>query len=106
MSFKDSKVVIVGVGNVGATTAYSILNQGICEEVVLIDVNKEKAIAEAMDMQHSIYFMNRNMSIKAGDYSDCRDADVVVITASAPMPKDSHNRLEMLAPSMKIIKTS
>ena len=104
MSFKDSKVVIVGVGNVGATTAYSILNQGICEEVVLIDVNKEKAIAEALDMQHSIYFMNRNMSIKAGDYSDCRDADVVVITASAPMPKDSHNRLEMLAPSMKIIK--
>ena len=104
MSFKDSKVVIVGVGNVGATTAYSILNQGISEEVVLIDVNKEKAIAEAMDMQHSIYFMNRNMTIKAGDYSDCRDADVVVITASAPMPKDSHNRLEMLAPSMKIIK--
>ncbi|WP_294427726.1 L-lactate dehydrogenase [uncultured Treponema sp.] len=104
MSFKDSKVVIVGAGNVGATTAYSILNQGICEEVVLIDVNKEKAVAEAMDMQHSIYFMNRNMSIKAGDYSDCRDADVVVITASAPMPKDSTNRLEMLAPSMKIIK--
>ena len=104
MSFKDSKVVIVGVGNVGATTAYSILNQGICEEVVLIDVNKDKAIAEALDMQHSIYFMNRNMSIKAGDYSDCRDADVVVITASAPMPKDSHNRLEMLSPSMKIIK--
>lgn len=104
MSFKDSKVVIVGVGNVGATTAYSILNQGICEEVVLIDVNKDKAIAEALDMQHSIYFMNRNMSIKAGDYSDCRDADVVVITASAPMPKDSHNRLEMLAPSMRIIK--
>lgn len=104
MSFKDSKVVIVGCGNVGSTTAYSILNQGICEEVVLIDVNKDKALAEAMDMQHSIYFMNRNMSIKAGDYSDCRDADVVVITASAPMPKDSHNRLEMLAPSMKIIK--
>ena len=104
MSFKDSKVVIVGVGNVGATTAYSILNQGICEEVVLIDVNKEKAVAEAMDMQHSIYFMNRNMSIKAGNYSDFRDADVVVITASAPMPKDSTNRLEMLAPSMKIIK--
>ena len=104
MSFKDSKVVIVGVGNVGATTAYSILNQGISEEVVLIDVNKDKAIAEALDMQHSIYFMNRNMSIKAGDYSDSRDADVVVITASAPMPKDSHNRLEMLAPSMRIIK--
>ena len=70
MSFKDSKVVIVGAGNVGATTAYSILNQGICEEIVLIDVNKHKAFAEALDMQHSIYFMNRNMKIKAGDYSE------------------------------------
>ncbi|MCR5725432.1 MAG: L-lactate dehydrogenase [Treponema sp.] len=105
MSFKDSKVVIIGAGNVGVNTAYSILNQAICEEVVLIDVNKEKALAEALDMQDAIYFMNRNMSVKAGDYSECRDADVVVITASAPMPKDSHNRLEMLTPSMNIIKS-
>ena len=42
MSFKNSKVVIVGTGNVGSTTAYSILNQGLCEEIVLIDVNKDK----------------------------------------------------------------
>ncbi len=47
MSFKDSKVVIVGLGNVGATTAYSIINQGLCEEIVLIDINKEKAYGEA-----------------------------------------------------------
>ena len=105
MSFKDSKVVIVGLGNVGATTAYSIINQGLCEEIVLIDINKEKAYGEALDMQHSIYFMNRNIKVKAGDYSDCKDADVVIITASAPMPKDSHDRLEMLAPSIKIIKS-
>lgn len=104
MSFKDSKVVIIGAGNVGSTTAYSILNQGISEQVVLIDKNQDVAYAQALDMAHSIYFMNRNMSIKAGDYSDCRDADVVVITAAAPMPKDSTNRLEMLAPSMNIIK--
>ncbi len=105
MSFKDSKVVIVGCGNVGATTAYSIINQGLCEEVALIDVNHDKAYAEALDMQHSIYFMNRNINIHAGDYSDCKDADIVIITASAPMPKDSHNRLEMLAPSMHIMKS-
>lgn len=105
MSFKDSKVVIVGCGNVGSTTAYTIINQGLCEEVVLIDVNKDKAYAEALDMEHSIYFMNRNIKIHAGDYSDCRDADVVIITASAPMPKDSHNRLEMLQPSIRIIKS-
>ena len=105
MSFKDSKVVIVGLGNVGATTAYSIINQGLCEEIVLIDINKEKAYGEALDMQQSVYFMNRNIKVKAGDYSDCKDADVVIITASAPMPKDSHDRLQMLAPSIKIIKS-
>lgn len=103
MSFMNSKVAIVGTGNVGSTTAYSLINQGLCEEIVLIDVNKEKAYAEALDMQHSMYFMNRNISIKAGEYADCSDANIVVITASAPMPKDSHNRLEMLAPSMRII---
>lgn len=105
MSFKDSKVVIVGLGNVGATTAYSIINQGLCEEIVLIDINKEKAYGEALDMQQSVYFMNRNIKVRAGDYSDCKDADVVIITASAPMPKDSHDRLQMLAPSIKIIKS-
>lgn len=105
MGFKNSKVVIVGVGNVGATTAYTIINQGLCEEVVLIDVNKDKAYAEALDMQHSIYFMNRNIKVKAGDYTDCSDADVVIVTASAPMAKDSHSRLEMLTPSMNIMKS-
>lgn len=105
MSFKDSKVVIVGAGNVGSTTAYSIINQGLCEEVVLIDVNKDKAYAEALDMAHSVYFMNRNINIHAGDYKDCADADIVIITASAPMPKDSTSRLEMLAPSMNIMKS-
>jgi L-lactate dehydrogenase len=105
MSFKDSKVVIVGCGNVGSTTAYTIINQGLAEEVALIDVNKDKSYAEALDMAHSVYFMNRNINVHQGDYSDCRDADIVIITASAPMPKDSTSRLDMLAPSIKIIKS-
>ena len=105
MSFKDSKVVIVGCGNVGSTTAYTIINQGLAEEVSLIDVNKDKSYAEALDMAHSVYFMNRNINVHQGDYSDCRDADIVIITASAPMPKDSTSRLDMLAPSIKIIKS-
>jgi len=105
MSFKDSKVVIVGCGNVGSTTAYTIINQGLAEEIVLIDVNNDKSYAEALDMAHSIYFMNRNINIHAGEYSDCKDADIVIITASAPMPKDSSSRLDMLAPSIKIIKS-
>lgn len=101
--FKNSKIVICGVGNVGATTAYTIVNQGLCEQLVLIDINKEKAYAEALDMSHAIHFMSRNMTVWSGEYSDCADADVVIITASAPMPKDSHDRLEMLKPSLNII---
>ena len=104
MKFQKSKVVIVGVGNVGATTAYSIINQGLCEEIVPIDVNKEKAVGEALDMQQAIHFMNRNMVVRAGEYADCKDADIVIITASAPMPKDSNDRLEMLQPSIHIMK--
>lgn len=105
MNFNQSKVAIVGIGNVGATTAYSIVNQGLCSEVVLIDVNKEKSYAEALDIQQSIHFLNRNIKIYAGNYSDCKDADIVIITASAPMPKDSNDRLKMLEPSMNIMKS-
>lgn len=105
MSFKDSKVVIVGCGNVGSTTAYTILNQGLCEKIVLIDKNEDKAYAEALDMTHAGYFMNRHIQVKAGDYNECSDADIVVITASAPMAKDSHDRLKMLEPSMNIMKS-
>lgn len=105
MSFKDSKVAIVGCGSVGSTTAYTIINQGLCEKLVLIDVNKEKAYAEALDLQHAVYFMNRNIAVKAGTYDDCKDADIVIITASAPMAQDSHDRLAMLAPSMNIMKS-
>ena len=105
MSFKDSKIVIAGVGNVGATTAFSILNQGLCEELVLVDVNRDKAYAEALDMEHSVFFMNRNIKVSAGDYSECADADIVIITAAAPMPDNSKSRLDMLAPSVGIMKT-
>lgn len=76
MSFKDSKVVIVGCGNVGSTIAYTILNQGLCEQIVLIDRNEEKAYAEALDMTHAVYFMNRNIEIRSGGYEECRDADL------------------------------
>lgn len=103
--FKNSKVAICGTGNVGATTAYTIVNQGLCEQLVLIDINKDKAYAEALDMSHAIHFMSRNMTVWAGDYKDCADADVVIITASAPMPKDSHDRLEMLKPSLHIVES-
>lgn len=105
MNTNQSKVVIVGDGNVGSTTAYTILNWALCDELVLIDMNKEKAYGDALDMQHASYFMNRKTKVKAGDYSDCKDADIIIITASAPMDKNASSRLLMLAPTKKVMKS-
>ena len=104
MSFRNSKVVIVGAGNVGSTTAYSIVNQGLCEDVCLIDKNHEVAVGQALDMRDSVYFMSRNMHVHAGGYEECADADIVIVTAAAPMPKDSNDRLEMLKPSLHVVR--
>ncbi len=105
MKSNNSKVVIVGAGNVGSTTAYTLINQCVCNEIILIDMNMDKAAAEAQDMQHSVYFMNRNTNIRCGQYSDCKDADVVIITAAAPMDINADNRFDMLAPSKKVMKS-
>lgn len=103
MSFKDSKVAIIGCGNVGATIGYTLINQGLCESIALIDQNKEKALGDALDMQHAVHFMNRNIKVEATDYSACSDADIIVITAAAPMNKDAHDRLAWVESSKKIM---
>lgn len=105
MKIKNSKVVIVGAGNVGVSTAFALVNQGICDEIALIDLNEEKVKGEVLDLSHCIEYMNRNVKIKAGTYADCQDANIVVITASAPMPKDKNDRLLMLDSSKKIMKS-
>lgn len=105
MKIKNSKVVIIGAGNVGVSTAFALVNQGICDEIVLIDVNKEKVLGEVLDLSHCMDYMSRNVKVKAGSYADCKDANIVVITASAPMPKDQNDRLIMLESSQKIMKS-
>ena len=104
MVINKSKVVIVGTGAVGSATAFSLVTQGVCDDVVLTDINHEKAVGEAMDLQHCIEYLNRNVKVSAGDYTDCSDADIVVITASAPYVK-GQNRLDMLDTSKKIVKS-
>lgn len=85
MKISNTKVVIIGAGMVGSSAAYSLIVQGICAEVVLIDKNYERAYGEALDLKHGIEFLNRNVHIKAGGYEECKDADIIVITASIPM---------------------
>ncbi len=89
------KVVIVGTGMVGMSYAYCLLNQSVCDELVLIDVNKLRAEGEAMDLNHGLAFANASMTIYAGDYEDCCDADIVVIAAGVAQ-KPGETRLDLL----------
>lgn len=97
------KVVLVGTGFVGMSFAYSMLIAGDIDEFVLIDINKEKAIGEAMDLQHGMAYAKRKIKIKAGDYDECKDADIVVITAGATQKPDE-TRLDLTIIDTKIVK--
>ena len=79
---KNGKVVLVGTGFVGMSMAYSILNRGGVSELILIDIDKDKTIGEEMDLSHGLPFAPQKMIIKAGDYDECKDAQVVVNTAN------------------------
>ena len=81
--YDQRKVVLVGCGMVGMSYAYSVLNQNICDELVLIDVNKKRARGEANDLAQGLPFAPSSMKISSGEYSDCSDADLVVICAGA-----------------------
>ena len=100
----NKKIVLVGTGFVGMSMAYSLLNQGGVDELVLIDVNKEKTIGEEMDLSHGLPYAPNKMKIKAGDYDECRDANVVVITAGLAQ-KPGQSRLELAVENAKIMKS-
>lgn len=104
MSNDEKKVAIVGCGMVGMSFAYAMLNQNICDEIVLIDINKTRCKAEAEDLCHSLPFAPSSMSIYAGEYSDCNDADIVVICAGAPQDKNETRR-DLLQKNYKVFKS-
>ena len=98
------KVVLVGTGFVGMSMAYSMLNRGGINELVLIDIDKDKTIGEEMDLSHGLPFAPQKMVIKAGDYDECKDAQVVVITAGIAQ-KPGQTRLELAETNTKIMKS-
>jgi L-lactate dehydrogenase len=88
------KIVVIGAGFVGSTTAYTIMLDGLFNEIVLIDLNHDKAEGDAMDMIHGVSFV-KPVNVYGGDYSDCKDADIVVITAGANQ-KPGETRTDLL----------
>lgn len=97
-----TKVAIIGAGFVGASTAFAMSLQQMATEIVLIDVNKEKAYGEALDINHGISFVGQ-MAVYSGDYSDCKDADVIIITAGANR-KPGETRLDLAKKNVSIAK--
>ena len=100
----NKKVVLVGTGMVGMSFAYAALNQNACDELVLIDINHERAVGEAMDLNHGLAFSRTSMRIYAGDYSDCADADIVVICAGVNQKPDE-SRLQLLSRNAQVFES-
>jgi L-lactate dehydrogenase len=92
---KERKVVIVGDGAVGSSIAFTLMQSHSASEIVIIDVNKDKAEGDVLDMVDGMSFVSVPKVIRAGDYSDCLDAKLVIITAGASQ-KPGETRLDLL----------
>ncbi len=99
---KTLRVVVIGTGHVGSSYAFSLINQNLTDEMVLIDLNKEKTEGDAMDLNHGVPF-GAPTKIWAGEYADCADADLVVITAGANQ-QPGETRLDLIEKNAKIFK--
>ena len=88
-----SKVMVIGAGNVGATVAYTLILENLASEIVLVDVNKQKAKAEVLDMNHGIANF-KQVKVREGDYSDCPDCDLIIISAGIAR-KPGQTRLDL-----------
>ncbi len=88
-----SKVVVIGAGKVGSTVAYTIMMNNLTSEIVLVDVDQDRARGEALDMNHGIAYF-KQLTIREGDYSDCADAAVIVLTAGVPR-KPGQTRIDL-----------
>lgn len=94
------KVAVIGAGNVGATFAYALVLNGLVGEIVLIDVDRDRAEGEAMDINHAVPLSNP-VRVWAGDYSDCAGADVVVVTAGTAQ-RPGETRIDLVKRNAEI----
>ena len=104
MRDEKQKVVLIGTGFVGMSFAYALLNQNVCNELALIDVNRDKARGEAMDLNHGLAFSGANMRIYEADYDTCKDADIVVICAGVSQ-KPGEDRPALLQRNTAVFKS-
>ncbi len=101
---KSNKVVLIGAGGVGSSFAYALtIDNSLVHELVIIDVNENKAKGEVMDLNHGQMFLKKNINVLFGTYKDCANADIVVITAGLNQ-KPGETRLDLVDKNSKIFK--
>ncbi|MBQ9079596.1 MAG: L-lactate dehydrogenase [Clostridia bacterium] len=98
----NRKVAIIGAGFVGASIAYALTLRNIARDIVLIDIDAKKAAGEALDIQHGIPYMGKS-AVRAGDYSDCKDCDLIVITAGRGR-RPGESRLQLMQDNSRIMR--
>lgn len=98
-----SKITIIGAGSVGATIAYTLSNEDIASEIVLIDINKQKVAGEVMDIEQGTSFRDP-VKIVAGEYEDAKDSDIVIITSGVAR-KPGQTRIELTQINVNILKS-
>ena len=103
MRTKGNKISIIGAGFVGSTTAFALMTGGLASEIVIVDINKDKAEGEAMDLSHGASFV-RPIDITSGEYADTKDSDIVIITAGIGQ-KPGETRLDCITKNLKVFKS-
>ncbi|CAM4136968.1 L-lactate dehydrogenase [Erysipelothrix inopinata] len=99
---KTNKISIIGAGFVGSTTAFALMNQNVASEIVIVDINNDKAQGEAMDLGQGQVFVSP-VKIVAGDYPDTKDSDIVIITAGMAQ-KPGETRIDLVNRNIEIYK--
>ncbi|MBN2592370.1 MAG: L-lactate dehydrogenase [Sedimentisphaerales bacterium] len=100
---KGRKVVVIGAGSVGTTYVYTLMQTGLAGEIVLIDLDQKRLKGEIMDLEHGLAFV-QPVEIRSGDYADCADANLIVVTAGAKQVS-GQSRLELTKRNADIIKS-
>jgi L-lactate dehydrogenase len=105
MSVHNRKAIIIGAGHVGSHAGYALASQGIVEEIVLIDIDAEKTKAQALDLYDATVYLPRHVTVRAGDYEDAADADILIV-AVGPLPsiEGGQTRMDTLGQTVEILK--
>ena len=103
MSFKTRKVAVIGTGHVGSHCALALATQGVCDELVLIDADRPKALARAADLLDAAAYLPHHLEVKAGRMEDCADADLAVVCAG-PAPGFRGARADSLAAAVGLAR--